>query len=58
VPDTPNKPEKYYDDKSDMRKSIRKQYKSKRKKEKEILDTLVNDKEEDIEEYYDNFEKW
>lgn len=56
--DTPNKPEKYYDDKSDMRKSIRKQYKSKRKKEKEILDTLVNDKEEDIEEYYDNFEKW
>jgi hypothetical protein len=58
VPDTPNKPEKYHDDKSDMRKSIRKQYKSKRKKEKEILDTLVNDKEEDIEEYYDNFEKW
>lgn len=56
--DTPKKSENYHDDKSDMRKSIRKQYKSKRKKEKEILDTLVNDKEEDIEEYYDNFEKW
>ena len=43
----------------DMRKSFLKNSKSRRKKEKEMFDYLLSEHdEEDMEEYYDNFEKW
>lgn len=54
-----NERENFHEDTTDMRKSFRKQYKSRRKKEKEIFDYLLSEHdEEDMEEYYDNFEKW
>jgi len=62
VSNPPKKPQgksdNIYDDKSDMKKSVRKEYKSRRKKEKEVLDYLVNEHEDNIDEFYDNFEKW
>tara|TARA_Y100000034_G_scaffold116798_1_gene155548 strand:+ start:866 stop:1045 length:180 start_codon:yes stop_codon:yes gene_type:complete len=57
-PKNPNKKEDYPDDYRDMNKSIRKKNKVRRAKEKQMLEYLVNEDEGEVEEYYDNFEKW
>ena len=54
-----NERENFNEDMGDMRKSFLKNSKSRRKKEKEMFDYLLSEHdEEDMEEYYDNFEKW
>jgi len=54
----PNNREDYSEDYRDLNKALRKKNKIKRKKEKQILDSLIQEDEDIIEEYYDNFEKW